>query len=344
MFAGRQARRAAIPARRGAQSSPCARRTCNGMQPCEHHSDRGGCRHCRCDWPARLAAHEVEEGKGQLGKVSFANSCDPKVQAEFERAVAMLHSFWYSAGEKAFRDVLEDDPGCAHRDLGHRGDPDVESAGRAGRIAEGRRAGAGGDRRRAAASAPRPSASATTSRPSPPTTQDFANRPERERQARARAGLRGAGRKLPRRRRGADLLRALHRRARRRRPTRPTPRTSRPPPSSRSSSRSIPTIPGVAHYLIHSYDAPPIADKGLAAARRYAGIAPAAPHALHMPSHIFTRVGAWQESAATNRRSARSGQGEATSRTRPITPPTTWCTRTCSSRATPRRAASIDER
>jgi len=67
--------------------------------------------------------------------------------------------------------------------------------------------------------------------------------------------------------------------------------------------KKYPDHPGVAHYLIHSYDAPPIAEKGLTAARRYASIAPAAPHALHMPSHIFTRVGAWQESAATNSRS-----------------------------------------
>ena len=66
--------------------------------------------------------------------------------------------------------------------------------------------------------------------------------------------------------------------------------------------------PGVAHYLIHSYDAPPIADQGLNAALRYAGIAPDAPHALHMPSHIFTRVGAWEESAATNARSARAAK------------------------------------
>src|SRR5215510_6847473 len=48
-------------------------------------------------------AHDTEEGKGQLGKVSFRTSCDPKVQADFDRAVAMLHSFWYSYGEKAFR-------------------------------------------------------------------------------------------------------------------------------------------------------------------------------------------------------------------------------------------------
>src|SRR6185312_16624010 len=61
-----------------------------------------------------------------------------------------------------------------------------------------------------------------------------------------------------------------------------------------------PHHPGVAHYLIHLYDYPPIAEKGLDAARRYAGIAPAAPHALHMPSHVFTRVGYWKESAETN--------------------------------------------
>jgi tetratricopeptide (TPR) repeat protein len=65
-----------------------------------------------------------------------------------------------------------------------------------------------------------------------------------------------------------------------------------------------PNHPGVAHYLIHSYDAPPIAAQGVPAARRYASIAPAAPHALHMPSHIFTRVGEWADSAATNRRAA----------------------------------------
>src|SRR5581483_9407522 len=58
----------------------------------------------------------------------------------------------------------------------------------------------------------------------------------------------------------------------------------------------------------HSYDAPPIAERGVSAAKRYASIAPAAPHALHMPSHIFTRVGAWEESAATNLRSAQAAR------------------------------------
>ena len=90
-------------------------------------------------------------------------------------------------------------------------------------------------------------------------------------------------------------------------------------PNSRASHH-----PGVAHYLIHSYDYPPIADKGLTAAKRYADIAPSAPHALHMPSHIFTRVGAWQESVATNLRSA--GRPGGKRRERGCMRWTTWST------------------
>ena len=69
-----------------------------------------------------------------------------------------------------------------------------------------------------------------------------------------------------------------------------------------------PRHPGVAHYLIHLYDYPAIAEKGLDAAKRYAEIAPAAPHAQHMPSHIFTRVGYWKESIASNAASARAAK------------------------------------
>jgi hypothetical protein len=61
-----------------------------------------------------------------------------------------------------------------------------------------------------------------------------------------------------------------------------------------------PDHPGVAHYLIHSYDKPQLAQLGIPAARRYAQIAPAAPHALHMPSHIFARVGLWQDDINSN--------------------------------------------
>ena len=69
-----------------------------------------------------------------------------------------------------------------------------------------------------------------------------------------------------------------------------------------------PDHPGVAHYLIHSYDYPPIARHGLEAAKRYAKIAPDAPHALHMPSHIFTRVGHWQDSIEIEPRIRQGGE------------------------------------
>ena len=69
-----------------------------------------------------------------------------------------------------------------------------------------------------------------------------------------------------------------------------------------------PQHPGLAHYIIHSYDVPALADRALVAARRYATIAPSAPHALHMPSHTFTRVGSWQESIDTNIASAKSAK------------------------------------
>src|SRR5204862_359513 len=71
--------------------------------------------------------------------------------------------------------------------------------------------------------------------------------------------------------------------------------------------------PGLAHYIIHNYDVPPLADRALEAAQRYSKIAPSAPHALHMPSHTFTRVGYWQESIDANIASAESARiGKAT--------------------------------
>ena len=71
-----------------------------------------------------------------------------------------------------------------------------------------------------------------------------------------------------------------------------------------------PKHPGLAHYIIHAYDHPPLAEKALGAARSYASLAPRCPHALHMPSHTFTRVGMWKESIETNRRSAEAARKE----------------------------------
>ena len=72
--------------------------------------------------------------------------------------------------------------------------------------------------------------------------------------------------------------------------------------------KTMPNHPGLAHYIIHAYDVPALAPKALDAAQRYAHIAPAAPHALHMPSHTFTRVGYWKESIDTNRKSAEAAR------------------------------------
>src|SRR5438477_1248509 len=80
-----------------------------------------------------------------------------------------------------------------------------------------------------------------------------------------------------------------------------------------------PNHPGVAHYLIHSYDYPALAERGLAAARSYGSIAPWVPHALHMPSHIFTRLGMWEESIAANRSSADASRAYAAVRHREAT-------------------------
>ncbi len=74
--------------------------------------------------------------------------------------------------------------------------------------------------------------------------------------------------------------------------------------------KTQPDHPGIAHYLIHSYDVPALAPRALDAATRYATIAPSAPHALHMPSHTFTRVGHWQDSIDTNLASAKAAQRE----------------------------------
>ncbi len=238
---------------------------------------------------------------GPLGKVTFPTSCDPKVQPAFERAVAMLHSFWYSAGEQAFRDVLKDDPGCAIATWGiasilmsnplagqgasPKGAEQAQAA-----IDQGRRIGAKTERERDYLEA----VAAYYS--------DFGMRPERERQlSRAKAYDKVAQRYPDDDE--AQIFSALYLASTQTQADQTYAAYLSAAAVLEGEFKKYPDHPGVAHYLIHSYDAPPIADKGVVAARRYAGIAPAAPHALHMPSHIFTRVGAWAESAATNVRS-----------------------------------------
>jgi len=246
-------------------------------------------------------AHDTDSQSGTLGKVSFPTSCNPKVQAQFERAVAMLHSFWYSAGERAFRDVLKDDPSCAIADWGiaaiQMSNPlagqgaspkGAEVAQQA--IDEARRIGLKTDRERDYVDAVAAY------------YKEFNTRSERERQVARAQAYEALAQKYP----GDDeaqIFAALYVAGTQTQSDQTYAAYLKAAAVLEEQFKKHPDHPGVAHYLIHSYDAPPIANKGLTAARRYATIAPAAPHALHMPSHIFTRTGDWAESAQTNKRS-----------------------------------------
>jgi tetratricopeptide (TPR) repeat protein len=247
-------------------------------------------------------AQDAHQHGGHLGKVSFANSCDAKVQGELQRAVAMLHSFWFNAGEKAFRQVLADDPSCAiatfgiaallmNNPLAGQGASAQAAEAAQAAIAEGRRIGARTQRERdyieAVASY----------------YADFAARPERVRQVSRAQAFEALAAKYPDDDE-AQIFAALYVAGTQSQADQTYAAYLKAANALEKLFVKYPDHPGVAHYLIHSYDAPPIAAKGLSAARRYSAIAPDAPHALHMPSHIFTRVGAWEDSVAGNRRSA----------------------------------------
>jgi tetratricopeptide (TPR) repeat protein len=246
-------------------------------------------------------ANDTDSHNPPLGKVSFPTSCDPKVQPAFERAVAMLHSFWYSAGEQAFRDVLKDDPGCAiatwgiasiimSNPLAGQG-ASVKGAEQAqAAIDEGRHIGAKTQRERDYIEAVAAY------------YKDFATHTERERQVSRATAYEALAQRYPTDDE-AQIFSALYIAGTQTQADQTYSAYLTAAAILEVEFKKYPDHPGVAHYLIHCYDAPPIAEKGLTAARLYATIAPAAPHALHMPSHIFTRVGSWEESAATNARS-----------------------------------------
>jgi Tfp pilus assembly protein PilF len=250
-------------------------------------------------------AHEDDAGKAAkgetLGKVKFANSCSKAVQAKLARGVATLHSFWFDEGEKTFREVLAADPSCA---IAHWGIASLRMhnpiAGQGASPDAAKVAIAELDRARAT--------KAKTQRERDYIEavgayyEDFAGRSERERQvARAQAYEKLAA-KYPKDDE-AQIFYALYLAATQSLADKSYSAALKAAGILEQQFKKYPGHPGVAHYLIHSYDYPPIAAKGVSAARRYAKIAPSAPHALHMPSHIFTRVGAWTDAVSTNLRS-----------------------------------------
>jgi predicted Zn-dependent protease len=242
-----------------------------------------------------------ETGAEKLGKVSFPTSCDRKVQPQFDRAVAMLHSFWFQQGEKAFREVLERDPSCAVANWGiaailigntFGGNATAQAAQKAKEaIQRGRLTGAKTERERFYIEA----ISEYWDR--------FGDRPHSARMKSLADAFEVVATRFPKDDE-AQIFYAIYLTATQSPTDKTFADTLKAAQILEPQFKKHPDHPGVAHYLIHAYDYPPIAEKGLNAARRYAEIAPSAPHALHMPSHIFTRVGAWQDSVATNRRSA----------------------------------------
>jgi tetratricopeptide (TPR) repeat protein len=242
------------------------------------------------------------QSKDQLGKVDFDNSCSPVVQESFQRAVAMLHSFRYAETEKAFREVLAQDPSCATATWGIAAilmsnplaaiGPSPQWAERAqAAIDQGRKIGAKTQRERDYIEAVAAY------------YEDWTNRPERTRQLNRARAFEALAARYPNDDE-AQIFSALYLAATQSLADQSYKTYLTAADTLEKQFAKHPDHPGIAHYLIHSYDAPPIAPKGLPAARRYASIAPSAPHALHMPSHIFTRVGSWDESVATNERSA----------------------------------------
>jgi len=260
---------------------------------------------CTALAPPAVAQHEHPAGDpAKLGKVSFPVSCETSVQPQFSNAVAMLHSFWYEKASETFRAVAEKDPTCAmaywgiamtyyHQIWQAPGPADLKAGSAAVETAK--------------------SAGSKTQR-------------ERDYIAAIEMFYKDAD-KLDHRTRALAYEKAMDQL-----------QTRYPddheaaifhalaldaiaPPADKTHANQKkcgaileplfveqPEHPGIAHYIIHCYDYPPLAERALDAARRYAQIAPDSPHALHMPSHIFTRLGLWQESIDSNLASAASAQ------------------------------------
>src|SRR5438067_5539475 len=261
------------------------------------------------------------------GTVDFKVSCAPEVRSEFIRGVALLHSFFYEEARRIFTDVAANNSNCAMAQWGIAmtwwhpiwtpPTPDEMSAGKA--AAEKAMAmKAGTDLERGFITA----LNAYYNTPDSPTTGEVGQSCHgpvgpRDRVIAYEKAMRQLSEKYPDNFEAqtfyAFAILAVGYAT-------PTDTTL----SNQLKAAHIleklwkknPNHPGVTHYLIHSYDYPALAERGLAAARSYGSIAPWVPHALHMPSHIFTRLGMWEESIAANRSSADASRAYAAMRHR----------------------------
>lgn len=244
-------------------------------------------------------AQEHHHGNGEkLGEIYFATSCNERAQRGFNRAVALLHSFQFSRAIEGFTAVLRDDPTCAIAywgiALSDWSNPFAPGQKDKGQLQLGRQSAERGKELGARTDRERAYLAAVGK-----LYGDFESTPQQVRLLAYRDAMGDVAGRYPDDHE-AQIFYAL------------ALAVAEDPADKTYSDRlkagailenlltSEPTHPGLAHYIIHAYDVPALADKALVAAQRYATIAPDAPHALHMPSHTFTRLGYWQESIDSN--------------------------------------------
>ena len=246
--------------------------------------------------------HQHPSGQERLGTLHFQTSCAPRVAATFDRGVALLHSFEFGSSIATFEQVLASDSTCAMAWWGialsrwlNPMTPNIRPApllerGRQAVEAGARIASGATERERAYLAAvaklyadhERLDQRARLLAYESAMSQLSAAYPD-DSEARIFHAISLSASALPTDKTYANQLRAGA--------------------MLEQMFAKQPDHPGLAHYIIHSYDYPALADRAAAAASRYADIAPSAAHALHMPSHTFTRVGMWRESVKTNLRS-----------------------------------------
>ena len=258
---------------------------------------------------AQVLASEIARAQQseRLGTVHFPTSCDRAVTRQFDRAVALLHSFEFGASIRAFKDVLAADSGCAMAywgiALSQWSNPMAPGIKPPAQLAPGRQA---------ADAAVRIAAHATErERLYIAAVSELYRDYEHVDQSARVAAYARAMKDLVARQPADTEAKIFYAIAL----TASAPPTDKTYAKQREAGRILepifakqPNHPGLAHYIIHTYDVPALAPKAVAAADRYSTIAPSAAHALHMPSHTFTRVGAWEQSVDVNRRSMQAAE------------------------------------
>jgi tetratricopeptide (TPR) repeat protein len=260
--------------------------------------------------------HAVSE---HLGTVAFSTSCNKAAQPQFNRAVALMHSFQFAPAIEGFNAILANDPSCAIAywgiALSSWGNPfaaglksqtQLEKGLKA--IESGRAAAAKTERERAYIEAVAhlyTDAAKTDQR----SHTDAAKTDQRSRIVAYESAMSAVSAAYPDDTE-ATIFYALALAA----AADPADKTYAKQLKAGAMLEKLfaqyPDHPGLAHYIIHTYDVPPLAPRAVEAARRYGQIAPSAPHALHMPSHTFTRVGYWQDSINANMAAAASAKSE----------------------------------